>query len=141
MTKQPHAAAAFVLTLAGAEAAVAAARDEAARRAVKVSIAVVDRGGYLVSLARLDGIHVGTVAVATAKAKAAVLYNRPTATFGAGVAAGNTALLTLPDLVAFPGGLPLHHEGILVGAVGVSGAAPDVDEAIAAAGVAAFSGG
>ena len=141
MTAAPHTATVVSLTLAGAEAAVSAAKAEAARRGLSVTIAVLDRAGHLVSLARLDGIHIGTVAVATAKAKTAALYNRPTAALSAGLAGGNTALLTLPDLVALPGGLPLAVDGALVGAIGVSGAAPDVDEAIAAAGVAGFTGG
>lgn len=129
-----------VLLLAGADAVIAAAKAEAARRGTAVTIAVVDRAGHLLSIARLDGIHVGTVAVATAKAKAAALYNRPTAAFATGLAGGNQALLSLPDLIAFPGGLPISVGGVLVGAVGVSGGAPDVDEAIAAAGVSAVTG-
>ena len=129
------------ITLAGAEGALAAAKAEALRRGVSVSIAVLDRGAHLVAFARLDGIHIGTVAVATAKAKTAALYNRATSALSGGLAGGNTALLSLPDLIAFPGGLPLAVGGVLVGAIGVSGAAPDVDEAIAAAGAAAFKDG
>ena len=138
---EPHTSTVASLSLAGAEAALSAARAEAAHRKLAVTIAVLDRGGHLVALARLDGIHVGTVAVATAKARTAALYNRPTAGLSAALADGNTALLSLPDLVALPGGLPLAAGGVLVGAIGVSGAAPDVDEAIAAAGVAGFMGG
>jgi glc operon protein GlcG len=128
-----------VLLLAGADAVIASAKAEAARRGVAVTIAVVDRAGHLVALARMDGIHVGTVAVATAKAKGAALYNRPTSVFATGLAGGSTALLSLPDLVAFPGGVPLLAAGTPVGAVGISGAAPDVDEAIANAGAASLA--
>ena len=92
------------------------------------------------AFARLDGIHVGTVAVSIAKAKTAALYNRASSALSTGLAGGNTALLSLPDAILLPGGLPLAAGGVLVGAIGISGAAPDVDEAIAAAGVAAFSG-
>jgi glc operon protein GlcG len=136
----PHTSPIASLTLAGAETALAAAKAEAAKRGLSVSIAVLDRGAQLVAFARLDGIHVGTVAVSIAKAKTSALYNRASSALSAGLAGGNTALLSLPDLVALPGGLPLTAGGVLVGAIGVSGAAPDVDEAIAAAGVAAFAG-
>lgn len=129
------------VSLAGAETAIAAARAEAGRRGVAVTVAVLDRGGHLVSLARMDGIHIGTVAVATAKAKTAILYNRPTGALAAAFAAGNSALLSLPELIVVPGGLPLKAGDELAGAIGVSGAAPDIDEAIALAGAEAFKGG
>ncbi len=130
-----------VVTLAGAEAAIAAARAEAASRGLAVTIAVLDRGAHLVAFNRMDGVHAGTVAVAIAKAKSAALYNRPTAGVATALAGGNTALLTLPDLIALPGGIPLATAAGLAGAIGVSGAAPDIDEAIAAAGAAAFKEG
>lgn len=136
-----HVVEASVVTLAGANAAIAAAQKEAEARGVRVSIAVLDRGGHMVAFARMDGIHAGTVAVATAKARAALLYNRPTAAFAAGLADGGTAVLTLPDVVAFPGGIPVTGSLGAAGAIGVSGAAPDVDEAIAKAGIAAVTGG
>lgn len=129
------------VTLAGAEAAIAAARSEAAGRGVAVTIAVIDRGGHVVAQARMDGIHIGTVAVSIAKARTAVHYNRPSAVFAATFADGNAALATLPELVPFPGGIPLTTASGLAGAIGVSGAAPDIDEAIAAAGAAAFHEG
>jgi glc operon protein GlcG len=129
------------VTLAGAEAAIYAARAEASGRGLAVTIAVLDRGGHVVAQARMDGIHVGTVAVSIAKARTAVLYNRPTSALAAAFAGGNTALATLPELVLLPGGIPLVVGTSLVGAIGVSGAAPEVDDAIAAAGAAAFHQG
>lgn len=129
------------VTLAGAEAAIAAAQHEAAGRGVAVTIAVIDRGGHVVAQARMDGIHVGTVAVSIAKARTAVHYNRPSAALAAAFAGGNAALATLPELVPFPGGIPLTTTSGLAGAIGVSGAAPDIDEAVAAAGAAAFHEG
>jgi glc operon protein GlcG len=128
------------IALAGAEAAIAAARSEATRRGVAVSVAVLDRGGHPVALARMDGIHIGTVAVATGKAKTAILYNRATSALAAALVSGGTGLLSLPDVIALPGGLPLLAGGAVVGAIGVSGAAPDVDEAIATAGASALNG-
>jgi len=126
------------VTLAGAQAVIAAARAEAERRGAAVSVAVLDRGGHVVAQARMDGVHVGTVAVSIAKARTAVHYNRPTAALATAFAGGNTALATLPELVPLPGGIPLATVAGLAGAVGVSGAAAEVDEAIAAAGAAAF---
>ena len=126
------------VTLAGAEAVIAAARAEAVSRGVAVTIAVLDRGGHIVAQARMDGIHVATVPVSIAKARTAVHYNRPTSALATSFAGGNAALATLPDLVPLPGGIPLIAPSGLAGAVGVSGAAPDVDDAIANAGAAAF---
>lgn len=128
------------ITLAGAEAAIAAARAEAAGRNVAVTIAIADRGGHLVAQARMDGVHVGTVAVSLAKARSAVHFNRPTAALATAFAS-NPAFGTLPELVPVPGGIPLQTGSGLAGAIGVSGAAADVDEAIAAAGAAAFHAG
>jgi glc operon protein GlcG len=129
------------ISLRGAEAVLAGARAAATQRATPVSIAVLDRGGHLVGFLRMDGSHAGTAAVATAKARTAVLYNRPTAMLAAGVASGNLALLSLPDVVALPGGVPISGASGLLGAVGVSGAAPEVDEAIAQAGAACIVDG
>lgn len=131
-----HLLEASTVSLAGANAMIEAARREAEARGAKVSIAILDRGGHLVAFARMDGLHAGTVAVAEAKARTALLYNRPTEAFAKGIASGATALLSLPDVVAFPGGLPLPGG---LGAIGVSGAAPDVDEAIAQAGLRALA--
>jgi glc operon protein GlcG len=89
----------------------------------------------------MDGIHPGTVAVATAKAQTALFYNRPTEELAAGLSNGNMALLSLPNLLALPGGIPIAGKHGAGGAVGVSGASPDVDEAIARAGVGAIFGG
>ncbi len=135
-----HVLQASVLSLAGANAMIAAALKEAETRGVRVSVAVLDRGANLVAFVRMDGIHPGTVAVATAKARTAVLYNRPTAGFATALTDGNFALLSLPDVTAFPGGIPLAGSHGAAGGIGVSGAAPDVDEAIAKAGAAAAKG-
>lgn len=136
-----HVLKASVVALAGATAMVDAARREAVARGVRVSVAVLDRGGHLVAFSRMDGIHPGTVAVAIAKARTALLYNRPSEAFASGLSGGNAALLSLPEVTAFPGGLPIAGSLGASGAIGVSGAAPDVDEAIAQAGRAALSGG
>ena len=129
---------AATIGLAGAEQAIAASRAEAGRRGFAVTIAVVDRAGQLVMLQRMDGIHIGTVEVAQLKAQTAARFARPTAELNAALSGGNTALLSLPGVLPFPGGRPFRAGGAIVGAIGVSGAAPEVDEAIALAGAAAF---
>jgi glc operon protein GlcG len=110
---------------AGAAAAAAAG--------VRVSFAVVDEGGHLLGFVRMDDVHTGTVDVAIAKARCAAGFRRPTRDLAQGLAAGNSALLVVPGCLPVPGGVPLKIGGAVVGAVGVSGAAPDVDDSIAEA--------
>lgn len=129
------------LTLRAAQHIAAAARIEAAQRGVTVTVAVLDAGAHPLVLERMDGVHAATVDVALAKARSAAMFRRPTATFAAGIAAGNVALMSLPHVVPFPGGEPLRQGELFVGAIGISGAAPEIDQAIAEAGVAAFMAG
>ncbi|WP_291295385.1 heme-binding protein [Elioraea sp.] len=126
------------LTLAVAERAIAAATVEAERQGVRVTIAVVDDGGHIVSLRRMDGVHTGTVDVAIAKARTAAGFRRPSRLLAQGLAAGATALLALPGCLPIEGGVPLCVSDQVIGAVGVSGAAPTIDDAIAEAGNAAL---
>lgn len=131
------------LTFDAAERVVEAALSAARADGLRVSIAVLDDGGHLMRFVRMDGIHPGTVAVAQAKASTAFLFRRPTRGFAEAVAAGQTGLLALPGVLPFPGGLPLFGGGAvvgaIVGAIGVSGATPDQDEQIAAAGAAVLA--
>jgi glc operon protein GlcG len=127
-----------VLTLEVAKAMLAASEVKARELGLAMTIAVVDDGGHPLALSRMDGIHAGTVEIAFAKAKSSVMFKRPTGKFGEGVAAGSIGLIALPNVVPFAGGLPLMSGTNLVGAVGASGASPDKDEAVAAAGVAVF---
>ncbi|MBB5754838.1 GlcG/HbpS family heme-binding protein [Prosthecomicrobium pneumaticum] len=126
------------LSLAAARALIAAAEVEAVAAAARVSIAVLDDGGHLIAFSRMDGIHAATVEVATAKARAAVMFRRPTKAFSDMVAAIGPAVLALPGVIPFEGGVPILVEGALVGGVGVSGSAADVDGRIARAGIAAI---
>lgn len=125
-----------LLTFDAAERVVEAALAAAQAGGLRVSIAVVDDGGHLMRFVRMDGVHPGTVAVAQAKASTAILFRRPTRGFAEAVAAGQTGVLALPGVLPFPGGLPLFGGGAVVGGIGVSGATPDQDEQIAAAGAA-----
>ena len=123
------------LTLAACQAAVNAALAEARRHGLAVTIVVLDAGGQLLNLARMDGIHAATVEVAIAKARCAVQFKRPTKVFAESYAKGATAITALPGVLPFEGGVPIILDGHIVGAVGVSGAAPEQDGAIATAAV------
>ncbi len=102
-------------------------------------VAVVDEGGALPVLERLDAAQVASVDVAIAKARTAAIFRRPSRAFEEQVTNGRVAALARPGAAALEGGLPLAYAGRVIGAVGVSGDSPQVDEAIAAAGVAALA--
>ncbi|WP_142850297.1 heme-binding protein [Telmatospirillum sp. J64-1] len=125
-----------VLTLEAARLAVAEAEEEAKKNGLRLSIAVVDDGGHLLHFARMDGVHAGTVDVAVAKARTAALFKKPTQVFADALKNGTQAMLSLPNMLLFPGGVPLFFKGECVGAIGVSGASPDMDAKVAEAGAA-----
>jgi glc operon protein GlcG len=127
------------LTLEAATRIADAAQAEATRNKWNVVIAVVDQGGYLVHLRRLDGTQLGSVAVAEEKAKSAALFRRPTKAFADAVASGRTAVLRLPGAIPIEGGVPLVAEDQVVGAIGVSGVTAEQDGQVAQAGAKAFS--
>jgi uncharacterized protein GlcG (DUF336 family) len=115
-----------------------AARAEAEKRRATVVIAVVDDGGYLLVLQRLDDTQVASVDVGIGKARTAAIFRRPSKVFEDQVRDGRVAALALPGATPLQGGLPLVQNGVVVGAIGVSGNTPQEDEDIAAAGVAAM---
>jgi glc operon protein GlcG len=127
------------LTLDAARRVAAAAEADARRRGLGVVIAVVDEGGTLIVLERLDAAQVASVDVAIAKARTAAIFRRPSRVFEEQVKNGRVAALALPGASALIGGLPLEYGGRVIGAVGISGDSPQVDEDIAAAGVAALT--
>jgi glc operon protein GlcG len=128
-----------VLTLEAATRIADAAHAEAARNKWNVVIAVVDHGGHLVHLRRLDGTQLGSVVVAEEKAKSAVLFRRPTKAFADAVASGRTAVLRLPGAIPIEGGVPLFVGEQVIGAIGVSGVTAEQDGQVAQAGAKAFS--
>jgi glc operon protein GlcG len=127
-----------VLTLAAAEAMAAAAADAARARGVGVVIAIVDDGGHLILLHRLDDTQVASVNVGIGKARTAAIYRRPSREFEEQIRAGRIAALALVDSTPLQGGVPVRLDGKVIGAIGVSGDTPQVDEAIAIAGASAF---
>lgn len=119
---------------------VAAAAAAAARaKGVGVVIAVVDDGGHLILLHRLDDTQVASVNVGIGKARTAAIYRRPSKEFEDQIRAGRVAALALADSTPLQGGVPIKLHGKVIGAIGVSGDTPQVDEAIAIAGASAFA--
>lgn len=127
------------LTLEGARAVLRGATALADERAAGGCIAVVDAGGNLLLLERRDGTFAAAATVSTGKARTSALFGKPTAAFEKIVNDGRTTMVALPDFTPLQGGLPIVIDGLLVGAVGVSGAhSAAEDEELAAAGVAAL---
>ena len=125
-----------VLTLSAAKKIAAAAEVEANKRNKSVVIAVVDDGGHLLVLNRLDDTQVASVDVGIGKARTAAIFRRPSKVFEDQIKNGRVAALSLPGATPLQGGVPISYEGNVIGAIGVSGDAPQVDEDIAIAGAA-----
>lgn len=127
-----------VLSLDAARTIASAAEAAAREKGVGVVIAVVDDGGHLILLHRLDDTQVASVNVGIGKARTAAIYRRPSKDFEDQIRAGRIAALALADSTPLQGGVPIRLDGKVIGAVGVSGDTPQVDEAIAIAGANAF---
>jgi glc operon protein GlcG len=126
------------ITLERADTVLAGALAEARGRSWKMVCAVVDSGASLVSFKRMDGAQLASVEIAPHKARAAARYRRETKAFEAGVQGGLNYLITLDDVIASRGGIPLVEGGRLIGAIGCSGGTGSQDEVTARAGVAAL---
>ena len=127
-----------VLSLEAAKTIAAAAEAAARALGVGVVIAVVDDGGHLILLQRLDDTQVASVQVGIGKARTAAIYRRPSKVFEDQIKGGRVAALALADSTPLQGGIPIMLGGKVVGAIGVSGDTPQVDEDIARAGARAF---
>ncbi len=124
------------LTLEAARVALSASEAEAVRNQWRVVIAVVDDGGHMVAMARLDGCQWSSVETALGKARAAVAWKRPTRLLEESINSGRTSFLsTSQGMALLQGGVPIEIAGELVGAVGVSGVKASDDEVVALAGV------
>jgi uncharacterized protein GlcG (DUF336 family) len=126
-----------VLTLGVAKTAAEAAEAEAHRRGSTVVVAVVDDGGHLLVLHRLDDTQVASVEVGIGKARTAAIFRRPSKVFEDQIREGRVAALALPGATPLQGGIPIVTEGRVIGAIGVSGNTPQEDEDIAKVGAAA----
>jgi len=115
---------------------MAGAEAEAKKNKWNMVIAVLDSGGHLVMLERMDGTQLGSIDAAKDKAYSAVLYRRPTKVFQDLVGQGgpNLRLLRLAGASPLEGGIPIVVDGKIVGAIGVSGATSEQDAQVAKAG-------
>lgn len=111
------------LTLEGAKAVAAAAVAEANRlNAPGGAIAIVDDGGHLLYMERLDNTFPAAANIAANKARTAAMFRRPSKVLEDAIVSGRTTLLAVAD-APLQGGVPLVVDGVVVGAIGVSGAA------------------
>lgn len=129
----------FTLELTDVKVIVAAAEAEALKNNWAVTIAVVDDGGHLLCLQRLDGAAAISAHIAPAKAHTAALGRRETKLYEDVVNGGRTSFLSAPDIKGLlEGGVPIMKDGQCLGAVGVSGVKSNEDAQIAKAGIAAI---
>jgi len=122
------------LTAQAARAIAEAAAAEAERQNLRMSIAVVDDGGYLLYFVRMaESVAAASAEVAIAKARSAALFKRATLSWEE-AAKDRAVILKIPNVVPLGGGVPLIAGGIGLGAIGVSGASSTKDDEIAQAG-------
>ena len=128
------------ISLEQAKKAVAAAEAEAKKNNWPVAIVVVDSGGNMVMMQKLDNTQHASVDIARGKATTAVNMRRPTKALEDGVAAGgaNLRILAVNGIYPLEGGIPLVVDGKIIGAIGVSGVMSGQDAQCAAAGQAAL---
>ena len=128
----------LLLTLDDAKKIADGAEAEAKRNKWPVVIAIVDDGGHLLYLQRLDETQYGSVQVAIEKARAAIAFRRPTKIWENNIAEGRLHYLGLPGALPVEGGLPVVVEQQFAGAIGVSGVRSFQDAQIAQAGIDAW---
>lgn len=127
------------LELADIKRIAAAAEAEALQNNWAVTIAVVDDGGHLVWLQRLDGAAALSAHIAPAKAHTAALGRRESKGYEDVINGGRSSFLSVPTIAGMlEGGVPIMKDGVCLGAVGVSGVKSTEDAQIARAGIAAL---
>lgn len=130
------------LTLDDVKKIAAAAESEAVRNNWAVSIAIVDDGGHQLWFQRLDGAAPISAHIAPAKAKTAALGRRESKIYEDLINNGRTSFLSAPEIAGMlEGGVPVIHDGHVIGAVGVSGVKSTEDAKVAKAGIAALGNG
>jgi uncharacterized protein GlcG (DUF336 family)/mannose-6-phosphate isomerase-like protein (cupin superfamily) len=128
------------LTLDGARRVITAAQTEARKSHATGVVAVVDDGGNLIAVERIDGTFAAGANISIGKARTAVLFKKPTKFFEDVIRNGRTAMVTIDGFTPLQGGIPIVVDGQVVGGVGVSGAASaQQDEELAIAGAAAVA--
>ncbi len=131
-----------MLTLADARRVIAAAEQEAANQGQPMNIAVVDAGGNLVAHVRMDNAWIGSIDISIHKAYTARAFDLPTEDLAKESQSGEQFFgihsTNSGKIVIFAGGIPVKHDGQVVGAIGVSGGMAKQDQAVAEAGARAF---
>jgi glc operon protein GlcG len=129
------------ITLDQAKKVLAGAEAEAKKNNWNVVISIVDTGGQLVAMQRLDNTQFGSIDVARDKAYSAVAFRRPTKAFQDAVAQGgeNLRILKIGGASPLEGGIPIVVDGKIIGGVGVSGVTSQQDAQIARAGIEALA--
>jgi glc operon protein GlcG len=127
------------VSLALATKMAAAAQAEATKNNWNMVITVVDDGGNLVYVGRMDGAQIGSIEVSQAKAHTALAFRRPTKAFQDLVDQNQPHIATLPHVTAVQGGLPILLDGKVIGAIGLSGGNSAQDEQCAQAGIDAMA--
>ena len=125
------------ISLARAQAAIAAATAEAEKHGWALNVAVVDSGANLVAFGRMA--QLGSIAVSEHKARASAKFRRPTKVFEEAIQKGDIRALTIDDVIGSRGGIPLVEDGKLIGAIGCSGGAGSQDEVACMAGAATIT--
>jgi len=124
------------ISLEQAKKVISAAEAEAQKNNWPMAIVVVDTGGFVVAMHRLDNTQLGSIAVAEDKARTSAFFRRPSKAFEDAIAGGGIGLrvLGLRGATPYEGGVPLLVDGKIIGAVGVSGMLPQQDGQVANAG-------
>src|SRR5271154_2728361 len=117
------------ITLDHAKKLIAAVEAEVKRRGWAMNISVVDSGGNLIAFERMDGAQLASISISEHKARAAVMYRRPSKAFEDAVQHGITYVTTLDGVIASRGGFPLVENGKIIGAIGCSGGTGSQDAA------------
>ncbi len=124
------------LTLDSAKKMAAGAEAEAMKNKWNVVIAIVDDGGHLIYLQRMDGTQTGSIDVAIGKARTAMAFKRPTKVFDELAKTRPSIVSISADAVLLEGGVPIKVGDQVIGAVGVSGVTSQQDAQVAEAGIA-----
>ena len=128
-----------MLTLEDCKRIAAAAEAEARKNNWNVCVAILDDGGHLLHLFRMDGATPANSRIAMEKGRTAAETRRSTAMWEDRVKGGRMVMLKMPGVTPVQGGLPIVIDGECIGAVGVSGVQSHEDEQIAKAGIAALT--
>jgi glc operon protein GlcG len=136
-TDKGHVTSKHTLTLDGAKQVADAAAKYARANGANPSISIVDEGGHLLYFVRPECSFAAGANVSIGKARTAAIFKKPTAFFEDAINKGRFTMTALPDFTPLQGGVPIIHEGQIIGAIGVSGAkSAQQDEEVAKAGAA-----